>query len=78
MRKHNLRCNYCGTDHYISYFFLMLRLLIKGRVYYVCSECGYTSNYILIKHIVHDTLCVNEKEFNRRLDKESRKLWRNG
>ena len=78
MKKYNLRCTYCKKDHYISYFFLMLKLLVKGEYNYYCRNCGHMSNYILVSHIVHNTLCVDEKEYNKQLDKAKREVWKNG
>ena len=78
MKKYNLRCNYCGSDHYTSYFFLMLRLLVCGEVSYVCSDCGNMSVYILVSHIVHNTVSVNEKEQKKRFDNAKKELYRRG
>ena len=76
MKKHNLRCNHCGTDHYVSQFFLYLKLIILGDVNVVCSDCGYVSNYILVSHVVHDTTNIKEKEFNRKLEEGRRNAWK--
>lgn len=78
MKKYNLRCNFCGTDHYVPQFFLYLMLLIKGDINVVCSNCGYVSNYILVSHIVHNTVSVDEKEFNRKFDEAKRNISRRG
>jgi len=78
MKKYNLRCNYCGSDHYTSYFFLMLRLLVHGEVCYVCSNCGNMSNYILVSHIVHNTISVKEKEHNKYVNEVKKELYRRG
>lgn len=74
MKKYNLRCNYCGQDHYISYFFFMLRLLVKGKVYVKCGNCRYVSSYVFVGHIVHDTVDIDEKRFNKSLDN----VWKRG
>lgn len=78
MRKYNLRCGYCGSDHNVRYFFLMLRLLVWGKVYVKCSNCSNVSAYIFVGHIVHDTVDGKEKELNRNLNKAKRELYRNG
>lgn len=78
MRRYNLRCTYCHTDHYTSYFFIMLQLLIKGEVNVKCRNCGYMSSYILVSHIVHNTLSVEEKEYNKDINARKEEVWKNG
>lgn len=78
MKRYNLRCNYCGTDHHVLRFLFYLKLLVLGDVDVVCSNCGYVSNYILVSHIVHDTTNMREKEFNKHFDKAKKDIQRNG
>lgn len=78
MKKYNLRCNYCATDHYISFFFFMLKLIIRGKVYVRCSNCGNTSSYILISHIVHDTTDITEKMNNKLLNECKSDIYKRG
>ena len=76
MKKYNLRCNYCATDNYVSKLFLLIRLIIQGKIYVRCPKCGHTSSYILISHIVHDTTDITEKVENKTLNENKHRLWR--
>lgn len=77
MRKYNLRCGYCGSDRNVPYFFLVLRLVLFGGVFVRCKCCGRWSDYVLVSHIVHDSLSVREKEHNR-IEDNKRRVWKNG
>ncbi len=72
-----MRCNYCGCESSEPFLFT-LSLLILGKRYVTCRECGMTSSYILIYHRVHDTMDKLEKEYNKKYNDEHRRLWRKG
>ena len=74
MRKYNLRCNYCGHDDYHNYFFLILKLLLKGEIYHHCKVCHKLSRYRLVAHLAHDSN-TKEKQFNKDLKENKRVLW---
>ena len=76
MKQYNLRCQYCGTDYYVNWYLLYLRLIILGEVKHQCQSCMRQSRYILISHIVHDA-DNNEKRFNHEIDEHKRKckIW---
>ena len=78
MKKYNLRCNYCGADRKVPLFFLRLILLIKGDINVTCSNCGYVSNYILVSHIVHNSVSVDEKEYNKKFDNAKIEMLKRG
>ena len=78
MKKYNLKCNYCSCDNYVSLFFLRLRLIIKGNIYVRCSNCGNISNYVLVSHIVHNTVDLREKELNKEYKDNKMRLWKRG
>ena len=69
-----LRCNYCGHTGYRSKLFL-IRLLLMGKVYVRCSNCGYVSCYRLVCHTVHDTTDEYEKLVNKQLKECERSLF---
>ena len=74
MKKYNLRCQYCGTGHYVPEILFKIKLLFNGKVYVKCSKCRLVSTYRLVSHIVHDSMDLNEKEFN----KTFRDIWKKG
>ncbi|MEE1227219.1 MAG: hypothetical protein UHM08_08980 [Bacteroidales bacterium] len=49
-----------------------------GDINVVCSNCGYVSNYIFIGRAVHNTVNVDEKEFNKKLEKAKTDISRRG
>ena len=73
MKKNNRRCQYCGMDNSIP--LLRLRLLIRSKVYHRCKYCGRVSCYIQVSHIVHDTTDKLEKDENKLLEENKRRLW---
>lgn len=70
IKKYNLRCGYCGTDHYVNRFLLYLRLLVFDEYYHKCPYCHKISRYRLISHIVHDVVESKELEWNKNVRKE--------
>ena len=76
MKQYNLRCQYCGTDHYTNKTILYLRLILFGEVKHQCTHCMRLSRYILVSHIVHDA-DKHEKQFNHSIDEHKRenKVW---
>jgi len=67
---YNIRCGYCGTDYYISHFWLVLWFLIRGEYYHHCPNCHRVSRYRCIHHFVHDVVDSKEKEYNKNIRKE--------
>ena len=65
---HNLRCGYCGADHFVPKLLLVLWLVLRGEVYYRCHDCKNYSRYTLQYHVVHDTLDADERLYNRMQD----------
>lgn len=63
--KYNLKCQYCGRDHYINKKWFELKLILFNKIYVKCKRCGKIQSYILISHIVHDTTDKKEKEYNK-------------
>lgn len=66
--QYNLRCNYCGENHFVSKWVLYLRLITRKCVRYQCKKCSRQSWYILESHVVHDS-DKSEKIFNRDVEK---------
>lgn len=67
MKKYNLRCNYCGHDHYVWDWWLRFKLITFGEVRRQCPECSQLTRYRLIGHIAHDG-DKKEKEYNKEVN----------
>ena len=74
MKRYNLRCQYCGTDYYVNWYWLCIKLIIFGEVRHQCEYCLRQRRHILVGHIVHDA-DIDEKVYNHEIKEHKRIHW---
>ena len=73
MKRYNLRCNYCGLDHFVTWWWLVVRLVTLGSVRSQCKRCSRQSRYVLVSHVVHDA-DNTERGFNKEVERTQRRV----
>lgn len=73
VKKYNLRCNYCGLDHWINWWWLVIKLVTMGCVRSQCKRCSRQSRYIFVGHVAHDP-DKTERDFNSEVEKAQRRI----
>ena len=74
LKRYNLRCPHCRTDHYVSYWWIRLKFLLYGEHswHHHCPVCHKTTTKRIMFNIVNDHTDKDERIMNGRKNWDER------
>lgn len=66
LKRYNLKCPYCGTDHYVPYWMVRARFLLHGECswHHHCRVCHKATTKKIQFNIVNDHTDKDERIMN--------------
>lgn len=65
MKKYNIRCPYCGSEHKKLEILLKMFLLTRNTYTHHCPVCHHKSVWLYIFHLRHESTNKGEHLFNK-------------